>query len=63
MAFRKRENTNTIGRVLIAVSINCELRVFQCFANNRFANINVQVYYSTVRGHPSQLLDSQFGLT
>ena len=27
------------------------------------ANINVHVYYSTVRGRPSQLLDSQFGLT
>ena len=30
---------------------------------NRFANINVHVYYSTVRGRLSQLLDSQFGLT
>ena len=54
---------NTVGRVLIVsthVSINCELRVFLCFAINRFANINVHVhvYYSTVRGRPSQ-----FGLT
>ena len=42
---------------------NCELRVFLRFAINRFANINMHVYYSTVRGRPSQLLDSQFGLT
>ena len=52
----------TVGWVLIA-SINCELRVFLRFAIIRFANINVHVYYSTVQGRPSQLLDSQFGLT
>ena len=45
------------------LGFNCELRVFLHFAINRFANINVHVYYSTVRGRPSQLLDSQFGLT
>ena len=28
------------------------------FAINRFANINLHIYYSTVRGRPSQLLDS-----
>ena len=40
--------------------VNCE---FLCmhFAINRFANINMHVYYSTVRGRLSQLLDSQFG--
>ena len=35
------------------LGINCELRVFLCFAINRFANINVHVYYSTVWGRPS----------
>ena len=52
----------TVGRVLIA-SIYCELQVFVRFAIKRFANINVHVYYSTVRGRPLQLLDSQFVLT
>ena len=47
------------------IPTNCELRVFLRFAINgsRFANINVHVYYSTVRDRPSQLSDSQFGLT
>ena len=45
------------------IANNCELQVFLRFAINRFANINVHVYYSTVRDRPSQLLDSQFGLT
>ena len=45
------------------MSINCELRVFPVLAINRFANINVHVYYNTVWGRPSQLLDSQFGPT
>ena len=36
---------------------------FLRLASNRFANINVHVFYSTVRDRPSQLLDSQFGLT
>ena len=35
-----------VGRVLIAS--------FQRFAINRFANINMHAYYSTVRGRPSQ---------
>ena len=30
---------------------------FSVFAINRFANINMHVYYSAVRGRPSQLLD------
>ena len=47
----------TVGQVLA----NCELQVFLRITINRFANINVHVYYSTVRGCPSQLLDSQFG--
>ena len=38
--------------------INCELRVFLHFTINRFANLNMHAYYSTVRGRPSQLLDS-----
>ena len=35
---------------------------FLCFTINRFANMNVHVhvYYSTVQGRPSQLMDSQF---
>ena len=40
---------------------NCKCMV-PVFAINRFANINVHVYYNTVWGRPSQLLDSQFGL-
>ena len=46
--------------VLIA---NCEFFYVSQLLANRFANINVHVYYSTVRGRLSQLLDSQFGLT
>ena len=42
----------TVDRVLIAS--------FCTFC--RFANINVHVYYRTVRGRLSQLLDLQFGL-
>ena len=48
----------TMGHFLIA-----SICVFSTFANNRFANINLHVYYNTVRGRQSQLLDSQFGLT
>ena len=54
---------HTVGRVLIASIHNCDLRVFKHFAINRFVNVNVHVYYRTVRGRLSQLLDSQFGLT
>ena len=32
--------------VYLRVSINCELRAFPTFAINRFANINVRVYYN-----------------
>ena len=34
---------------------NCEF--LSTFAINRFANMNVHVYYNTVWGQPSQLLD------
>ena len=43
---------------LMRVSINYELRALPTFAINRFANINVCVYYNTVWGQQSQLLDS-----
>ena len=52
----------TVGRFLIA-SIYCELWVFPAFAINKFANINVRIYYNMVQGWPLQLLDSLFGLT
>ena len=38
--------------------VNCEF-----FLYSQLSSINMPVYYKTVQGRPSQLLDSQFGLT
>ena len=37
-------------------TINCELRVFPEFAINKFININVCIYYNTVRGRPFAII-------
>ena len=52
---------NKFSRACVQLSLPShfeEVRVFPVLAINRFANINVRVYYNTVRGQPSQLLDS-----
>ena len=60
-AIQMYQSTITVGHLSIIVSI---LRIMSfSYIHNRFANINLHVYYNTVRGQQSQLLDSEFGLT